>query len=309
VSSLLWPALILSLVASSLTLSLAAWPLPESHYAAQKLALEDAENLFFSQLNNGKIYIREAGFQMTVDRVVGDMLYGPTVKHRDARGQSTYCYAPYGRVEFTQDATGTKMATLALWDAVVVDEAHVTPVRGDHRVSVPLPTRVPRKAEDLSLWYLMAVRNRPELSDEVAWLPPETAPQDKEDKRTMVRASAIAELNNRLALALGCIGLVLLGASLGMYFHSGNLLTAFGVALVPWLASWLLTKVAAWWVAESGAGASSLAWFIWAPNVLMLLLGLVSAAGVIWFWGYPVRLRHRLFGSRPAAPRLQRSAP
>jgi lipopolysaccharide export LptBFGC system permease protein LptF len=305
VSSLLWPAFLLAMISSGLTLGLAAWPLPESHYATKKLALEDIENLFFSQLNNSRIDFKEANFQMTVDRVVGDMLYGPTVKHHGDKGQITYCYAPYGRVEFDQ---ADKSVTLALWEAVVVDESHTMPMRGDHRVSVPLPTSIPRKAEDLSLWWLMAVQNDPGRSDEVTTLKDTVTAKDKEATRLMVRAKAIAEFNNRLAGVLGCLGLVLLGAALGMYFHSGNLLTAFGVALVPWLLATLLTKVTTQWVGDSATKAQSLAWVIWTPNILMLMLGAGATAGIVWVWGYPVRLRHRLLGQLPGAGQVGRSA-
>jgi lipopolysaccharide export LptBFGC system permease protein LptF len=305
VSSLLWPAFLLAIISSGLTLTLAAWPLPESHYAAQKLALEDIENLFFSQLSNGRFYFKDANFQMTVDRVVGDMLYGPTVKHRGDKGQTTYSYAPYGRVEFDK---ADKSVTLALWEAVVVDESHAMPMRGDHRVSVPLLTSIPRKADDLSLWWLMAVQNDPNRSDEITMLADNVTAKYKENVQLMVRAKAIAEFNNRLAGVLGCLGLVLLGAGLGMYFHSGNLLTAFGVALVPWLLATLLTKVATQWVGDSASNAQSLAWVIWTPNILMLMLGAASTAAIVWVWGYPVQLRHRLLGRLPGAGRVGRSA-
>jgi lipopolysaccharide export LptBFGC system permease protein LptF len=299
VSSLLWPALLLALVSTGLALGLAAWPLPESTYAAKKLSLDDIENLFFSRLSNGRINIKESGFQMTVDRVVGDMLYGPTVKHRGPKGQ-TYCYAPYGKMEF--DRTHN-MATLALWEAVVVDEAHVSPVRGTHRISLALPTRIPRRADDLSLWWLQAVQNNPALSDEVAWMPLDATPKEREDRKAAVRCKAIAELNGRLATAVGCLGLVLLGAGLGVYFHSGNLLTAFGVALAPWLLATLLTKVAVWLVGDTPANPNKYVWIIWAPNVLMLLLGTGALASITWIWGYPVRLRHRLLGRRATTGR------
>jgi lipopolysaccharide export system permease protein len=297
-SSLLWPVVLLALMASGASLVLASWPLPECGYAAKKLTLADAKSLFFSRLSNGRINIKEANFQMTVDRVVGDMLYGPTIKHRGNKGAVYYCYAPYGRLEFDDE---NKVATLSLWEAIVIDKSNAMPVRGTHKISLPLPTVVPRRAEDLSLWYLIAVQRNPGLADDIRMLSPDTAPKEVQLRKDIVRAQATAEFHGRLASALGCLGLVLLGAGLGIYFNSGHLLTAFGVALAPWLSATLLTKMAVWAVGDSAANPQRLVWLIWGPNVLVLAMGAVAIAGVVWFWGHPVRLHHRLFGLRPAA--------
>ncbi len=114
VSSLVWPSMLLALIGAGLTLGLAAWPLPESTYAGKKVSLDDAENLFFSQLSSGKFTFREAGFQMTVDRLVGNELYGLTILHRGLNGQTTYVYAPVGRAEFDNDR---RRVTLTLRDS------------------------------------------------------------------------------------------------------------------------------------------------------------------------------------------------
>lgn len=292
VSSLFWPAFILAVLASGITLGLAAWPLPASKYAAKKMALEDIERFFFSQLSGaGKIKVKDLNFQMTVDRVVGDMLYGPTLKYRGKNGQ-TYCYAPYGRVEFDRSKN---LAKLALWEAIVIDEAHKIPVRGTHTVTVTLPTHIPREEDNLSLWELMLMQRHPELSDRVRNLDKSTPEAAVEYNKKAVRAKSIAEMHGRMAAALGCFGLVLIGAGLGMYFHSGNLLTAFGVAMVPWLVSTILSMTAVKTVAKNLDHAADRVWVIWLPNILVVVLGLAILGGLVWFWNHPVRLRHRLW--------------
>jgi lipopolysaccharide export system permease protein len=304
-SSLFWPAMLLAGLAGTLSLGLAAWALPESGYAAKRLALADAERFFFSQLSNGSINLKELNFQMTVDRVVGDMLYGPTVKHRGKNGQ-TYCYAPYGRIEFDQP---NNVAKLALWEALVVDEAHATPVRGTHTIRLELPTYVPRKEDDLPLWHLLAIQSRPELSDKIRHLREDTPPAAVQSQKDSVRAAAIAEMHGRLAMALGCLGLVLVGAGLGVYLHSGHLLTAFAVSLVPWLGSWFTTMAAVKTVARATRHPLNMVWTVWTPNAVVVLLGVVILACVVWFWAHPVRLRDRLLGRGPRPmPRLRRSA-
>jgi lipopolysaccharide export LptBFGC system permease protein LptF len=296
VSSLLWPAVLLAIFAGLVSLALAAWPLSESKYAAKCLALSDIERLFFSKLSDGRITVRERGFQMTVDRVEGHNLAGPTVKYLSQNGQ-TYCYAPLGQVEFDKEAGE---ATLKLWDALVVDELHANPMRGDHKVGVPLPKDVPRGEDDLSLWQLMFVQSHPEMSDEVKAARERFPEAVVELRKGKVRASATAELHGRLATALGCVGLVLIGAGLGVYFHSGHLLTAFGVSLIPWAFSFFLTMmVGVKTVSNAVKDPQRWVWTIWAPDVAVVILGLAVLGGLMWIWAHPIRLRHRLIGWRP----------
>lgn len=335
--SLVWPALLLAIFGAGLTLSLAAWPLPESAYAAKRVTLEYAEQLFFSQLENGRISVRDSGFQMTVDRVAGNRLYGMTLLQRGQGGQVTYIYAPVGKVEF-DDAS--RRITLTMRDSLgeivrpetprpaatataapaapakgksppaakakVATAAPTTPtgfssspIQGDHVLAFDLPDYIPRRSDDLNLWQLMAVVHDPMLSDETRDWSDTLPPQTRQMALASIRARATASLHGRLATALGCLGLVLLGTGLGMRFSSGNLLTAFGLAILPWLFSYLMTHfVGVKTVAEHAADPDKLVWLIWLPNVLLLVLGVTAIAGVTWVWAHPVRLRHRIFGRR-----------
>jgi len=289
--SLFWPTLVLAMVTGAVTLVLGAWPLPESKYAAKVLAKADVERLLFSKLSTtGKIRVDDADFQMTVDRVAGDMLYGPTLKYRGKSGQ-TYCYAPYGRATFDRAANRVR---LALQEAVVVDEAHKVPLRGTHRVSLQLPTALPRDEDEMSLWHLMAAQHHPEITDRFQRLAAEASLEAKRQMRQTVRARVMAEMHGRLAMAVGCFGLVLVGAGLGMYFHSGNLLTAFGVALLPGLGAHYLTTVAVKTVARAAQNPEDELYLIWTPNFAVLLLGLLLLAYLSWVWSSPVRLRDLL---------------
>jgi len=298
VSSLLWPGVVLALVAGAASLALAAWPLPESTYSAKRIALADVERLFFTQLSGtGKVKIKEANFELTVDRVVGDMLYGPTLRYRTARGQ-TYCYAPFGRVEFDHQA---KRAKLALWESVVVDEENALPVRGTHKVDLPLPTFVPREEDNLSLPMLLFMQRHPERSDRVQMLAKDAPEAAVAYAKKVVRARSMAEMHGRLAGALGCLGLVLIGVGLGLYFHSGHLLTAFGVALVPWLGATITTMIAVKAACAKQAldHPQDFVWLIWVPNLAAAALGGAVLSAMSWLWGRPVRLRH-LLGRGPA---------
>ena len=294
-SSLLWPAVLMAILTSGLVFALGAWPVPESKYAAKRLALADVEQLFFSQLSNGKISIKDANFEMTADRVVGNMVYGPTIKHRSPTGQ-TYCYAPYGEIAFVNE---TNEVTFALTGAAVMDEGHPIQLRGEHRCAIALPRAVPRSEDDLNLWWLMAVQHRPELSDRVASLREKNSPEASiQAVKESVRATATGEFHSRLATALGCFGLVLVGATLGIFFSSGHLLTAFGVALPPGLGATILTMAFNRTVARFAEGADRLAWLIWAPNVAVVVLALLLIAWLIWVWASPIRLGERFVGRR-----------
>jgi len=284
ISSLFWPTIVMAFLAMLMVAGLAAWPLPASTYAAKQLALSDIERLFFTHLSTtGKISVKEAGFQMRVDRVVGDMLYGPTLMYRGTNGQ-TYCYAPYGRAAFDRERNRAK---LALWEAVVVDEAHAVPVRGSHSVTLTLPTVVPHKEDDLSLWRLMATQRRPEIADRVRMLPEDSTDEAIEAMKKAVCARAMAEMHGRLAGAVGCFGLVLVGVGLGMYFHSGHLLAAFGVALAPWLGATVLTMTAVKTVARAVENPQDQVWLIWMPNLAVVVLGLILLAHLSWMWETP----------------------
>jgi len=289
--SLFWPTIVLAIVAGLITLVLGAWPLPASKYAAKRLAQADVERLLFSKLSTtGKISVDEANFQMTVDRVAGDMLHGPTLKYRGKGGQ-TYCYAPYGHASFDKK---TNRVQLTLTEAVVVDEAHKVEPRGTHKVSLQLPTAFPRDEDELSLWHLMAAQSHPEITDRFQRLSAEASLEAKRVVRQTVRARVMAELHGRLALAVGCFGLVLVGAGLGMYFHSGHLLTAFGVALMPGLGAWYVTTAAIKTVARAVAHPEDELYLIWTPNFVVLLLGLALLAYLSWIWSSPMRLRDLL---------------
>jgi len=292
VSSLLWPAVLLAIIGMGVSLGLAAWPLPESSYAAKALTLMDLERHFFSQLNEGHISIKESNIQLTVDRVVDHTLYGPTVKYRDPKTGQTYVYAQYGRVEFDKERNEAK---LALWDALVVDELHAMPVRSKvHSLVFQLPTYVPRTENDLTLWRLMLTQSHPELSDRVRMLKESTPEAVVQYHKDAVRADVMAALHKRLATALGCFGLVLVGAGLGMYFHSGHLLTAFGVALVPWFFSFMLTGVAERAASRAIKDPEGMMWILWAPNVAVFVLGLAITAYIVWSWCHPTTLRDKL---------------
>lgn len=288
-SSLFWPSFILAALAGGLTLFLAAWSMPESHYAAKRLARSDVENLFFTMLGtSGKVRWKQAQFDLSVDRVDGDILHGPILRHRGKTGQ-IYCYAPYGQVKFDREANQAK---LVVWDAFVLDE-NGPRIYGTHVIPLELPTAVPREESDLSLWQLLAVERHPELADSVR---AQTDAKDTTLQAMMknVQAKALGEMHGRLAVALGCFGLVLVGAGLGMYFHSGHLLTAFGVALVPWMAATILTMTAVKTVCRAANPQASV-WLVWTPNVAVVLLGLAILGYLTWFWATPVSLRNLLW--------------
>jgi len=284
--SLFWPTLVLAVLAGAVTLGLAAWPLPASKFAAKALAKADAKRLLFSRLaTTGKFSLDEARLQLTVDRVVGDMFYGPTVKHTGRSG-ATYCYAPYGHVAFEGDRV-----RVTLVEGVILDEANTNPQRGTHVFTFRLPTHLPRDEDELSLWHLLAAEHHPEITDRYQRVADDTDEAGRRHIKRTVRARVLAELHGRLAMALGCLGLVLVGAGLGMYFHSGHLLTAFGVALVPGLGAWYITTVAVKTVARAIEHPEDQLYLIWTPNLAVVVTGLLLLAYLSWMWSSPVRLR------------------
>jgi lipopolysaccharide export LptBFGC system permease protein LptF len=295
-SSLLWPALVLALAAAGASLGLAAWPMPASHYATKCLARADIERLFFLELaTKQRVRDKNKGFQLVVDRIVGDVLYGPTLTHRTRSGQ-TYAYAPIGKVEFDRKAN---RINLTLWQAAIISESGEVTIEGTQKGSLELPTHIPRDISDRSLWELLAAQHVPEKfsvaladRDESRDWPPERVRRELD----RVRARAMAEFHGRLATALGCLGLVVLGAVLGMAFHSGHLLTAFGAALPPWLGSVLATFMGINVIGDRTQRPEDLLHLVWLPNLAMVAAGGAAAAWIVGWW---VRPRRRLLRRTP----------
>lgn len=299
VSHLLWPAVVLATGGAVLVLLLGAWPLPASAYAAKRLALADIENIFFNELADaGRVRDRDRGYTLTVDQVEGDVVYGPTVK-MPGEGGPAYVYAPIGKVQFDRAANE---ARLTLWGStyVHVDETGRTRVRaGAHLFAFDVPTDVPRKIGDLAMWELRAAQTRPELFSEVIRRldPDERTPEVLRLYGNKTRAEATAELHARLATAVGCGALVMLGAALGMLFHSGHLLSAFGVAFVPWLLTTVLTRTGVDVVGSATEDPGSALWLVWTPYGALAALAWALAAYVAWGWTSP----RRPFGRRRGA--------
>jgi lipopolysaccharide export LptBFGC system permease protein LptF len=112
------------------------------------------------------------------------------------------------------------------------------------------------------------------------------------NQRTLIRQLIVlnndirSEMHARMAFALSCLILVLVGCALGMMFRSGNFLTAFAVSFVPALLS--ITLIIAgqqtcgnipWqrgpnWENPLNMGVA----LIWSGNVVNFAL----ASGLLW---------------------------
>jgi lipopolysaccharide export LptBFGC system permease protein LptF len=295
-ASLLWPAVVLAVGMALASLALAAWPLPEGHYAMKRLALADVERVFFAELADKNVKVRREGFQLTVDRVDGDVLYGPTLTRR--RGdQETYVYAPIGKVQFDH---ARNQVNLTLWDSLIIRESGETPVRGTHKVSLELPSEVPRAIGERTLWELMAAQHYPAQFSNILSDPQQSkdlTAQEVQREKNKVRAAAMAAFHGRLATAVGCLGLVILGAVLGIVFHSGHLLTAFIIAAVPGIGASLATMAGMQVVESHVEQAENWLYLVWLPNMAMVVLAAGAVAYLLWVWARPNRLlrfrRHR----------------
>jgi len=142
---------------------------------------------------------------------------------------------------------------------------------------------LPREEGELSLWDLLFAQRHPERTEKFLAMSENASDLAKANELTRIRGRTAAKFHERLATAIGCFGLVLIGAGLGILFHSGHLLTAFGVALVPYLFTTFLTMPAVK-VAEKNVAAAPL---LWLPNVVVVVAGLAMLAYL--GWGGPMR--------------------
>jgi len=83
------------------------------------------------------------------------------------------------------------------------------------------------------------------------------------------------ELHSRLAFGINCVVLVLLGAALGIIFHSGHLLTAFGVSFIP-TALCLITIFTGKHIAEQEGVSNTVGIaFLWSGVVLAAVANII----------------------------------
>jgi hypothetical protein len=96
----------------------------------------------------------------------------------------------------------------------------------------------------------------------------------------------VSEMHGRMAFALSCLILVLVGCSLGMMFRSGNFLTAFAISFIPALLSITLI-IAGQQTCGNIPWNRGLGWenplkmgvaLIWSGNVANLAL----SSGLLW---------------------------
>jgi hypothetical protein len=105
-------------------------------------------------------------------------------------------------------------------------------------------------------------------------------------QRIVLHNDIVSEMHGRMAFALSCLILVMVGCALGMMFRSGNFLTAFAISFVPALLS--ITLIIAgqqtcgnipWqrgpnWENPLNMGVA----LIWSGNIVNLAL----ASGLLW---------------------------
>ncbi len=297
-ASLFWPAAILAVAAGALHLSVTAWPLPTGRYEAEKLAFADMERYFFAQLvTNHEVKDEKKQLMLTVDRIVGDILYGATLRYR-RQGDRLYVTAPIAKVEFDANA---REAVVTLWDAVIIEEAEQVPTRGNHKVSLNLPKTLPRKVGHLTLPQLVAAQEYPASFSDLLTGPGRDELSEAAVKREKqkVRARAMAEFHWRVAMAVGCAGLILLGAALGLLFHSGHILTAFGVAILPALTIILGTELGASLASEHLEQPAERLYLIWLPNAGAVALAAAAVGYVLAWWARPRTVLRRAEGKAP----------
>ncbi|MDP6380614.1 MAG: LptF/LptG family permease, partial [Phycisphaerae bacterium] len=138
--TLIWPGIFFGLLMGTMNLALYAWPIPASYYGTKVIARRDIERIFFEQLRS-RGHVGYGGYELAVDRVEGDTLYGVLVSFRRRNEPRWYGVAPYAMVTFDKESNHVR---LILKSAETWQEAGSSRGRGDQVLGFDIPTDIPR---------------------------------------------------------------------------------------------------------------------------------------------------------------------
>lgn len=253
-----WPALILGVVMSCVTMGLYYRIIPYTHHLMRTIFLKDIQELMYSVLRKEKKLDQpRLEYAIFVQRVQGQKLINPIFKKRDkATGRFTAVLMAK-EAELHVDDKGERKQVLVHMKAVNGwSEGDAQGYVNDKIEAVPLPDdlvpRGPRKPRDQS-WQEMFQR-RQELVDEVNHAKLEISSVMSREvltdgPRGMVKhlenlndvvqdregniRGIDAELHMRPALSFGCLFFVLVGCPVGIWFSKSDYLSAFITCFLP----------------------------------------------------------------------------
>jgi lipopolysaccharide export system permease protein len=255
----IWPAVLLGMLMSALTIGLYVSVIPCTHHLMRSMLLNDVEELLYTMLRqDGIIKYPKMNYEMYVKRVVGRKLIDTEFKRRDKTGQYYDVVARAREAELRVHLPNKQILVHMRHCYITSSDPEIaTGVVEDKVWPVDLPPDIgeperKHRATDMTWEELLdahALRTR-EIEETDAEIALTTArlslsrsidelPKHMDNlraKRFQKRLEQLGfavEMQMRPAVALGCLCFVLVGCPVGIWFSRSDYLSAFITCFLP----------------------------------------------------------------------------
>jgi lipopolysaccharide export system permease protein len=294
-SKIVWPALWLGVVMSTVTLVLYLEVIPYTHHMMRSMFLNDVEELLYTMLKrDGCLNQPRLNYVMFVRGVQGRKLQDALFKRRDGKGGYDVV-AKAREAELLVDMPRKQILVHMRHCFVLSESGHKSGYFEDKVWPVALPPDFGnnRKVRASDLTWLEILERREELKTEEEQLEVQIAlttsqfmikkpPAELQSHFRNLRAlrkqkhqemySLDTELQMRPALSVGCLCFVLIGCPVGIWFSRSDYLSAFITCFLPIVFLYYPLLLCGTNFAKSGRFDPLIS--MWAANALM---GLVAA--------------------------------
>jgi lipopolysaccharide export system permease protein len=291
---IVWPALLLGLVTSAVTMALFYELIPSTYYMMRARALNDMEEFLYARLKKDHCIKgdKKMPFSMWVSHVQGPWLQDPLFERQDKKGNYDLTVrAREGRLKV--DLEKRKIYVIMRFGTILkADGSRLDFVHHETEVDLPEDYGQDLKLRPRAMTCPEIVQRRREIQAEEDRLaaeialktarsgmtkPPEDLATDlghlenKKHQKQIEVTSLDAELQMRPALSLGCFCFVLVGCPVGIWFGRSDYLSAFITSFLPNVFMYYPLYLCGTNLAKQGK--VPLLAGIWAANALIALIG------------------------------------
>jgi lipopolysaccharide export system permease protein len=291
-----WPAIWLGTVMSTVTLALYLEVIPTTHHMMRSMFLNDVEELLYTMLRRDRcINQPRLNYVMFVRGVIGRKLQEALFKRRDGKGGYDVV-AKAREAELLVDLPRRQILVHMRHCFVLSEDNNKNAYFEDKVWPVALPPDfgVNRKVRASDLTWTEILERQEEVSREEEQLATQIAlttakflvhktPADLPVHLKNLKAikkqkhqelfSLGTELQMRPALSMGCLCFVLIGCPIGIWFSRSDYLSAFITCFLPIVFVYYPILLCGTNFAKSGRFDATLS--LWAPNFMMGLVALV----------------------------------
>jgi lipopolysaccharide export system permease protein len=292
-----WPAALLGLLMSGLTVGLYYSVIPTTHHLMRSMVLNDVEELLYTMLRqDGNLKYPKMNYEMYVKRVVGRKLIDTEFKRRDKAGQSYDVVARAREAELRVHMKAKQVLVYMRHCNITSTDPNVATGLVEDKVwPVDLPPDIDdeqnrkHRASDMTWDELLAahadrMRKLEEADAQIALTTTRLAlakPIDDLPKHLINLRSMRLQLRNeqlgfavemqmRPALSVGCLCFVLVGCPVGIWLSRSDYLSAFITCFLPIVFVYYPLTLCGLNLAKGARMPSAVS--IWGADILMALV-------------------------------------